>query len=55
MQKPVPPGVSAADVIGKYFTAVGGKDKLTAVKDLQIVSESAVQGQKAQTCKVYCS
>jgi hypothetical protein len=46
MQKPIPPGVSAADVIGKYFTAVGGKDKLTAVKDLQIVSESAVQGQK---------
>ena len=46
MQKPIPPGVSAADVIGKYFAAVGGKDKLTAVKDLQIVSESAVQGQK---------
>jgi Peptidase family M1 domain len=46
MQKPIPPGVSAADVIGKYFTAVGGKDKLTAVKDLQIVSESAVQGQR---------
>jgi hypothetical protein len=46
MQKPIPPGVSAADVIGKYFAAVGGKDKLMAVKDLQIVSESAVQGQK---------
>ncbi len=46
MQKPVPPGVSAADVIGKYLAAVGGKGKLEAVKDLQIVSESAVQGQK---------
>src|ERR1700722_1120951 len=46
MQKPVPPGVSAADVIAKYLTAVGGKDKLSAVKDLQIIGESTVQGQK---------
>jgi Peptidase family M1 domain len=46
MQKPIPPGVSAADVIARYLTAVGGKDKLSAVKDLQIISESAVQGQK---------
>ena len=46
MQKPIPPGVSAADVIAKYLTAVGGKDKLSAVKDLEVVSESAVQGQR---------
>jgi CheY-like chemotaxis protein len=46
MEKPVPPGVSAADVIAKYLTAVGGKDKLSAVKDLTIISTATVQGQK---------
>jgi len=46
LEKPVPPGVSAADVVNKYFAAVGGKDKLMAVKDLQIVANANVQGQK---------
>ena len=47
--RPIPPGVSAADVIGKYLTAVGGKDKLLAVKDLQTVATATVQGQKVVT------
>ena len=45
-ERPIPPGVSAADVIGKYLTAVGGKDKLLAVKDLETVATASVQGQK---------
>jgi Peptidase family M1 domain len=45
-ERPIPPGVSATDVIGKYLTAVGGKDKLLAVKDLETVATASVQGQK---------
>ena len=45
-ERPVPAGVSANDVIGKYLTAIGGKDKLLAVKDLQTVGTASVQGQK---------
>ena len=44
--KPVPAGVSATDVINKYLNSIGGKDKLTAVKDLAISSTGTVQGQK---------
>ena len=43
--KPVPAGVSATSVIDKYLNSIGGKDKLTAVKDLVIVSTGNVQGQ----------
>ena len=46
LERPVPPGVSAADVVNKYLLAVGGKDKLEGVKDLQIVATATVQGQK---------
>jgi len=44
--KPVPAGVSAADVIGKYLKSTGGKDKLAGVKDLTMVATGEVQGQK---------
>ena len=46
LERPVPPGVSVNDVLSKYFAAVGGKEKLEAVKDLQIVATGNVQGQK---------
>ncbi|HVS98621.1 MAG TPA: M1 family metallopeptidase [Puia sp.] len=46
LERPVPPGVSANDVLSKYFAAVGGKEKLEAVRDLQIVASGNVQGQK---------
>jgi len=45
-ERPVPPGVTANDVIGKYLTAIGGKDKLLAIKDLQTIGTASVQGQK---------
>ncbi|MHA4810722.1 M1 family metallopeptidase [Flavitalea flava] len=51
--KPVPPGVSAADVINNYLKATGGKDKLAAVKDLVIVSGGVVQGQKIVRTQKY--
>ncbi|SFV31413.1 hypothetical protein SAMN05660895_1066 [Thermoflavifilum thermophilum] len=37
-EKPVPPGVSATDIIQKYIQALGGADKLNAVQDLSITS-----------------
>jgi len=46
LERPVPPGVSAAEVVNKYLVAVGGKVKLEAVKDLQVVATATVQGQK---------
>lgn len=51
--KAVPPGVSAADVISKYINSIGGKDKLTGVKDISVTSTGVVQGQKLiQTRKI---
>jgi Peptidase family M1 domain len=52
-ERPVPPGVSATDVIGNYLSAIGGKDKLTAVKDLQTVATASVQGQKVITTRKF--
>ena len=54
-ERPVPPGVSANDVIGKYLTALGGKDKLLAVKDLETVATASVQGQKVVTTHRFVS
>ena len=52
-ERPVPPGVSASDVINKYLTAIGGRDKLMAVKDLQTVGTATVQGQKVVVTHTY--
>jgi hypothetical protein len=54
-ERPVPPGVSATDVIGKYLMAVGGKDKLLGVKDLETIATASVQGQKVITTRKYVS
>jgi peptidase M1-like protein len=53
--KPVPPGVSATDVINKYLNSIGGKDKLTAVKDLWDSATGVVQGQKIAQIQRYKS
>jgi hypothetical protein len=51
-ERPVPAGVSAASVIDHYLTAIGGKDKVSAVKDVVIVANANVQGQQViQTMK----
>lgn len=43
-QKPVPQGISAIDVINDYLKAIGGTDKLNAIKDLSITATGSVQG-----------
>jgi hypothetical protein len=45
-QKPIPAGISATTVIDKYLTTIGGREKLAAVKDLEVVATASVQGQE---------
>ena len=44
MTLPIPAGVTATSVVDKYFDAIGGKDKVAAVKSVIIVSTGKVQG-----------
>ncbi|MCL7752853.1 pitrilysin family protein [Polaribacter sp. Z022] len=44
MTIPIPNGVTASTVVDKYINAIGGKDKLMAVKSLVITSTAKVQG-----------
>jgi hypothetical protein len=44
-ERAVPAGVSAASVVDKYLGAIGGREKVTAVKDLEVVASANVQGQ----------
>ncbi len=42
----VPAGMTAEKVIDTYVTAIGGKDKINAIKDLQLISEMNTPGPK---------
>ncbi len=44
MSLPIPDGVTAATVVDKYFEAIGGADKVTAVKTLVMTYNATVQG-----------
>ncbi len=44
MSLPIPAGVTAATVVDNYFKAIGGKDKVDAVKSLMISSDAKIQG-----------
>ena len=41
---PIPKGVTATTVVDKYIDAIGGKDKLMAVKSIVMTSAAKVQG-----------
>jgi len=41
---PIPEGMTAATVIDKYVEAIGGKDKVMAVKTIMMVSNATIQG-----------
>jgi len=41
---PVPAGVTAESVINGYITAIGGKEKLDAVKDMSILMSATISG-----------
>ena len=44
MTLPIPDGMTATDVVNKYFEAIGGKEKAMAVKTTMIVSNATIQG-----------
>ncbi len=51
--KPLPAGVTAGSVINNYLQAIGGVDKLKAVKDLSITATGNVQGQDVTFVREY--
>ena len=44
MTMPIPEGMTAEKVIEKYIKAIGGKEKVMAVKTLKVVSNGSIQG-----------
>ncbi|MGG8497684.1 M16 family metallopeptidase [Tenacibaculum sp. TC6] len=44
MSLPIPEGVTAEAVINNYYKAIGGADKVNAIKSLAINSEASIQG-----------
>lgn len=44
MTLPIPTGVTATSVINNYFKAIGGQNKVNAVKSVKVTSEAKVQG-----------
>ncbi len=51
--KPVPQGLTASTVIDNYLKAVGGKDKITDIKDLSYKAKGEVQGQGIELTNKY--
>ena len=41
---PVPDGLTADNVIGKYISAIGGEDKLKAVKEVNMTDSAVIDG-----------
>lgn len=44
MTMPIPTGMTAASVVDKYLNAIGGKDKVLAVKTTMMVANATIQG-----------
>jgi len=44
MTLPIPDGMTAANVVDKYFDVIGGKDKIMAIKTVMTVSNATIQG-----------
>lgn len=52
-QKPVPQGLTATEVINNYLKALGGKDKIEAIKDFSYTAKGEVQGQGLELVNKY--
>lgn len=55
VSKPIPAGVTAASVVDAYIKAVGGADKLNAIKDMKYTANGSLQGQEILVSKKYKS
>lgn len=42
LNKPAPAGLTAQNILNKYLKAIGGKEKLKAIKDLSVTSKGTV-------------
>jgi outer membrane lipoprotein-sorting protein len=51
--KKVPQGVTANDVINNYLKAIGGKDRIQAIKDFTYNAKGTVQGQALELVQKY--
>jgi hypothetical protein len=51
--RPVPQGMSAADVVNSYLKAIGGVDKIKDIKDLSYTATGSVQGQEIKLVVKY--
>jgi hypothetical protein len=51
--KPVPPGMTPQAVIDNYLKNIGGREKIAAITDLQVISSGEVQGQKIMQTQEY--
>jgi hypothetical protein len=51
--KPVPAGLTAMDVINHYIKAIGGKEKIDAIKDFSYTAKGDVQGQEINLVNKY--
>ena len=48
MTLPIPEGVSASTVINDYIKAIGGSEKVNAVKTLKLVYKATIQGSQLE-------
>jgi outer membrane lipoprotein-sorting protein len=53
VKKPVPAGVTAESVVNNYLAAIGGKNKLSAIKDMSMKATGSVQGQEVVFSREY--
>lgn len=44
MTMPIPDGMTAANVVDKYVTAIGGAEKVMAIKSVMMVTNATIQG-----------
>lgn len=51
--KKIPSGLTAMDVINNYIKAIGGKDKIQAIKDFSFTAKGDVQGQEISLLSKY--
>ncbi|SEW46728.1 hypothetical protein SAMN05428988_6493 [Chitinophaga sp. YR573] len=51
--KKAPAGLTAKDVINNYLTAIGGADKLKAIKDMSMSATGSVQGTDIQMTRKF--
>ena len=49
----IPTGTAAADVLKNYIAAIGGEDKLKAIKDLKVVADTRLDGFDIQRTDLY--